>query len=441
MAEQSRRLDSWKEIADYVGKDVRTAMRWAKSDGLPVRRVAGVRGRSVFAFTGEIDAWLAGGPDRTADPAPASEHANGQPPSGPARSPAAPSRRPWLLAGAGLTTIALAGAGIARWSTAGASPDPAGVRVAVTEAMVALTEGDGPPRQIYGFDADLPPTLTAAPARLHDADANGVRDVLVGVSTYIDHAHRTPRSGELINLSTEGRVLWRFTFDDVIAFRDERFDGPWGVTDWNIGPAASPARIAVAAHHHTWWASMAVVLDHRGQRVSTFINPGWIEWLLWLDADRLAASGFNNAQNAAIVSVIDVTRPHSVAPGSGGTPYACVSCAGVTPLYYATFPRSEINILTAGRFNRARVSREQDRIIVRTVEIDGNPLSATAIYEFDQDMRLRSARYDDVYWTWHERLEREGRLTHAREACPERDGPREIRVWADAGWQTIAPPR
>jgi len=56
MAEQSRRLDSWKEIADYVGKDVRTAMRWAKSDGLPVRRVAGVRGRSVFAFTGEIDA-------------------------------------------------------------------------------------------------------------------------------------------------------------------------------------------------------------------------------------------------------------------------------------------------------------------------------------------------------------------------------------------------
>jgi hypothetical protein len=25
------RLDSWKEIADYVGRDVRTAIRWGKS--------------------------------------------------------------------------------------------------------------------------------------------------------------------------------------------------------------------------------------------------------------------------------------------------------------------------------------------------------------------------------------------------------------------------
>ncbi len=39
MRENGReRLDSWKAIADYVGREVRTAMRWEKK-GLPVHRV------------------------------------------------------------------------------------------------------------------------------------------------------------------------------------------------------------------------------------------------------------------------------------------------------------------------------------------------------------------------------------------------------------------
>lgn len=53
-----KRLDSWKEIADYVGRDVRTAMRW-EEDGLPVRSVPGGQRRGVFAFADEIDEWLA----------------------------------------------------------------------------------------------------------------------------------------------------------------------------------------------------------------------------------------------------------------------------------------------------------------------------------------------------------------------------------------------
>jgi VCBS repeat protein len=55
---QSKRLNSWKEIADYLGRDVRTAVRWEKEKGLPVRRLPGGKRQSVFAFAEEIDAWL-----------------------------------------------------------------------------------------------------------------------------------------------------------------------------------------------------------------------------------------------------------------------------------------------------------------------------------------------------------------------------------------------
>ena len=53
------KLDSWKQIAAYLGREVRTAQRWEKGEGLPVHRHQhGSRG-TVFAYPSEIDAWLA----------------------------------------------------------------------------------------------------------------------------------------------------------------------------------------------------------------------------------------------------------------------------------------------------------------------------------------------------------------------------------------------
>ncbi|HLY97569.1 MAG TPA: hypothetical protein VKT33_00740 [Candidatus Angelobacter sp.] len=51
-------LNSWKEIAAYLDRGVRTVQRWEADLHLPVRRPSG-RGRSaVIAMRGEIDAWL-----------------------------------------------------------------------------------------------------------------------------------------------------------------------------------------------------------------------------------------------------------------------------------------------------------------------------------------------------------------------------------------------
>jgi len=52
-------LTSWKEIASYIGRGVRTVQRWERQLGLPVRRKA--RCSTVTALSSEIDAWIAGG--------------------------------------------------------------------------------------------------------------------------------------------------------------------------------------------------------------------------------------------------------------------------------------------------------------------------------------------------------------------------------------------
>jgi len=51
------RLDSWKAIAAYLGRGVRTVQRWEREEGLPVHRLAHEKRGSVYARRNEIDAW------------------------------------------------------------------------------------------------------------------------------------------------------------------------------------------------------------------------------------------------------------------------------------------------------------------------------------------------------------------------------------------------
>src|SRR5215216_4828523 len=51
------RLDSWKEIAAYMRRDVKTVQRWEKREGMPVHRHVHERMGSVYAFRNELDVW------------------------------------------------------------------------------------------------------------------------------------------------------------------------------------------------------------------------------------------------------------------------------------------------------------------------------------------------------------------------------------------------
>ena len=51
-------LDSWKEIASYVKRDVSTVQRWEKREGMPVHRHVHDKRGSVYALSSELDAWL-----------------------------------------------------------------------------------------------------------------------------------------------------------------------------------------------------------------------------------------------------------------------------------------------------------------------------------------------------------------------------------------------
>ncbi len=108
------RLDSWKEIAAYLRRDVTTVQRWEKREDMPVHRHQHDRMGSVYAFRHELDAWSQ---QRSSSPAEPSDSSvvvdvdRPAPPSSDSRS-RHDSRWPWAAA-------AVLVAGVVAWRTWG----------------------------------------------------------------------------------------------------------------------------------------------------------------------------------------------------------------------------------------------------------------------------------------------------------------------------------
>jgi TolB-like protein/Tfp pilus assembly protein PilF len=109
MPDGEDRLDSWKEIAAWLGREVRTVQLWEKSEGLPVHRLQHGRQGSVYAFKTELDTWR-----------------NARKSSPPATQPDRSRRVVWIAA----AVVTILAAGLVWWRThPAATGEPSAVAV------------------------------------------------------------------------------------------------------------------------------------------------------------------------------------------------------------------------------------------------------------------------------------------------------------------------
>jgi len=427
------RLDSWKAIAAYLNRDERTVRRWEKALGLPVRRVAGGKGTSVFAYVTELDAWLAAN-QPAANHVTADAQTKEPSPAEPLESAASRKR-----VAAAVLAAAVVAAGLIAWAVLPSGVALSDLRVEVTDtALVAVAGGREQWRHDFpGQRIEVPNERRRQPADILESEPRGIV-----TATALQIATRTEAvgGGQVLSLSPSGALVHAFAFDDRLVFRDIGYDGPWGINDFRVDERTDRRRIAVVAHHFQWWPGMVTVLDAELRRRGTFVNAGWLERVHWISADRLLVSGFSNARDGGVVALLDAGALDGQSPEEPGSPYYCRSCGGARPLRYIVMPRSELNRTTGSRFNRARFEVHEKGITVRTYEAQLNEVDAVdALYEFTSALELVSASFSARYWEEHRALELQGRITHTREHCPDRDGPRELQVWEpQTGWTTVA---
>lgn len=112
------RLDSWKAIAAYLKRDVTTAQRWERREGMPVHRHLHDKQGSVYAFCSELDTWSEGrrtGAAQNGEPADEQAAQIVATPLTTSREDLPRRPRWWLPAGLGMT---LAVAATAYWLAA-----------------------------------------------------------------------------------------------------------------------------------------------------------------------------------------------------------------------------------------------------------------------------------------------------------------------------------
>ncbi|TAK16783.1 MAG: hypothetical protein EPO35_04645 [Acidobacteria bacterium] len=416
----NRRLDSWKAIAEYLGRDVRTALRWHRRDGLPVHRISGSRGRAVHAYTAEIDTWLAAGKD-TPRSGPPSQTAI-------AHAPLTTGRWPWRV---GLTFLAAAALVFAVSTILWGLPGGRLIARAVLDGDTLIAY-DGDNREVWRHSFGH---LSAAPT-LHrvgvgDLDGDHKPDVVASVVPW--RADSQNQRSELIAISSSGRALWQRTLDDAVSFDGKEYAAPWFHDALIVYSVAGQARITLAAHHHIWWPDLIVTLDGTGKTLGTFVNTGWIDQLvLSSDGRHLIATGVNNVLKSSVLAALDVTKPLGQSPAIPGGPI-CTDCPAGSPDLYLAWPRTELADPAQAPPTMASVDAE-GRIQVRAIQrrSDGGP---ELIAELSPAFVVLRQSVSDSFQQLHERLETSGTIKHDLAHCPSLHAA--VQSWTPTmGWGT-----
>jgi TolB-like protein/tetratricopeptide (TPR) repeat protein len=276
-----RRLESWKEIAAYLGRDVTTVRRWEKHEGLPVYRLLHRRLGSVYAYTAELDAWRNERARTAATDAPnvrqVSEVIRG---------------RTHTRAAAAIGALALALAGGLIWlvrerTTIQPASASGGIR---SLAVLPLQNFSGNPDQDYLSDS-MTEALIARLSRIHALRVisrtsamqfKGTRKSVpaIGKELNVDAVIEGSvlRSGDKIRISVQliraetDEHLWSGTFDrelqDVLALQSDVTQGIAGhiesaVTGAQKSPAVAPR--TVAPHVYEAYLKGRFALHERGR--------------------------------------------------------------------------------------------------------------------------------------------------------------------------------
>lgn len=427
-----RRLDSWKDIAEYLARDVSTAMRWARTDGLPVHHIGGSRHRAVFAYVDEVDDWLANQtasnqPDRFTAP---SGH---QPDDDPAAALVGTRpRRAWLRWGLA-AVLALAAGTWLGW--AGRWAWPRHEVVTASLAGTTLLAFDAAGAEVWRYD--LPGAGRIVEARgidVADVDGDGHADVVASLSLVRQAGDGT---GAVMMFDSTGRLRWTQTLDDRYTFGTAVFAPSWYPDDVLVFRAGGEARVAVAWHHHTWWPSVVSLSDGDGRILGRFVNAGWIHRLNLTPGSRyLLASGVSNAFGGAMLAVLDSARIDGASPHTGGALPPCSTCPEGVPHTYIVVPWSDLARPPDGSPVTVQVADSGVIYLRAAQQVLSDAGLPEIIVELSSSLEILRRDVSDTFGRVHRQMEEAGSLTHPVERCPWRVPP--VHVWTPArGWRIL----
>lgn len=349
-------------------------------------------------------------------------------------------RQMLLMAVAGLLLVCLTGFAAIRLLR---KPDPVSRVTMNGKSLVAMNAAGGI-LWIHEFDAPLveaSPEQLAWRTQIVDLDGDGIPEVLLAAA-FTSISPRAPR--ELFCFSSMGKLLWHYVPTIDARFNTRDLNGPWQILDVLVVPGKGSSSIWVAVVHDIWWPSFIVRISAAGVPELIFSNPGNICKLVRIQnkaGSFIVAAGVNNEYRQASVAILAESGQPASSPQTTGSEYQCIGgCPSARPDRYILLPRSEVNIASDQPYNiGTNILLRPGGLTVQTNETGG---AEKGFYDFSQDLQPERSAYGGNYREVHERFEREGRITHRFEDCPERKSGAVLRIFDEKGnWSKLTIPR
>jgi len=374
-------------------------------------------------------------------------HAPALPDIAPAALPAVPqplrrSRR-WLWAGVVAVVALLVAAGtVVYFSRLPGDP----VRVTLTGRKLQAWDAKEHLAWEYEFAEPMEIATMAERESIRFADlrGDGHRELLAPLAYPSDKREVDLPHSALFCFSDRGKLLWSYDPDVKFRFAGEEFAGPWSLQALTLVREGEKQSVWVAFNHMVWWPSFVARISPDGASEIRFLNSGRIRFLKEMRTSGgtyLLAAGINNESMEASIAVIAANEGFALSPQGEGRRYYCESCEQHIVPYYLLFSQSEIFRLQGAAFH-----------IINELDVAGDGFSATsfegadealrpigielkAFYRVSGDLQKFTGEMGDTYWNLHRRLEREGKIHHPVEKCPDQNIATRIRIYTrPIGW-------
>lgn len=437
---ENRRLDSWKEIAGYVGRTEKTIQRYEKAKHFPIHRIGGGIKERVFAFTNEIDAWFREQQDASGNGI-CSDHGNQadaiwqdhaettREASGSfhykEHSRLTRGLLAWIL---GISALLLV-SGAVIWSFQPQSSQKTAIeRVTVSgHTLSAYKEGgeflwerkfESPPNGEPSLEIIISSRWTPGYEKciaVDDLDRDGRREVLVVCGSA--EPDFSPYS--LQCLDEIGNPRWQFQPGESIVYGGKTIDKLWKIDFFLIDDLDQDGQkeIVVSAHHRNDFPAKISVLKPCGDIVGQYYNSGRVESVVICDLEgdgkrEIICGGTNNEYMKGTLFVLDCNDVAGSSPQSKEKPFYSGRLPTGREKYYILLPRDCVNraVMRLGVIGRVLATGQTVDAYVDSSIPNFNP--SAVIFSLDHNMKLARIRTNLEYAVVHRHLSNQGILDH-----------------------------
>jgi Domain of unknown function (DUF4118) len=386
-AATSRQLTSWKEIADYLEVNVRTAQRWEQEKGLPVRRFSGERGR-VVAIPDQLDHWKA---------TKLTQQSWWSSPS---------FLRPYAIATSAALVILLSVTLGIHLHSQRLGP-PSRLRVEDKELIVADAAG----RELwrYGFAEPLAPEAVRARSWLGPLSSPKSVDTL-----FVDRVNRLANT-RLLCFSADGRLRWQFQPGKTVSDGKLQYPAVYLINSFRVVQAAGEGtpKVVVTSNHGWSYPDQVAVLDAAGKMTGEYWHAGHLttmETVLFGPGGSpwVVLGGVDNGRHRATIVFLDPKNVHGFSAEEDDA-FNLRGFAPGTERAIVWFERSCMNELSEQFNYTTDISSIPQGLQVVVRETHD---SAYVVYVLDKNLNVTYAEVSSGFRSLHRELELAGRLKH-----------------------------